>query len=624
MAQNVVEYVMKIKTKAAEQGLDSLTEELEQLIKELTKADKKGKKSFDQTTKSTKKTKEKLKETEKQTNKTTKALTAVGRARSVWGKVQFAVAGVTTALTLSVVAAFKVTQKVTDLTNELNDLAVRSGLTAQSIQGLRQALLASGQPATELNAILSGVATRFATFATEGGAVEKKFKSMGIAILDANGKLRSNNEIMLDGIKKLQSIGDASERSRVAVLLFGKAGSKLNQALAAGNFENFLEFTEKFGIDTGPKASKAAAEFQVSLSSLQTVVNGSLQRLVALFDGQDKVTKGMIKLGSTIVFTTALIEGLDKSYKDLNKTFTTSLEVSLDLMVASLMGPVFMSLSIVTKAAAFLGFEIDNLSNSLKSLIGLGLEKTIDPTNSLTSAFDNAIAEMEKYQKLVLSFGGSMNGLANATGEASGQMKKLGKESKKAVKDIRDLNDIVNDLLGRFIKLNIIKLLGDFNTVFFELEHQLFKLRGNLASILNPHNLRTTEDWMSFLSDPIKRAEYEAQASQDRLKKMFSKGLLGAITKTQDLFANNFFRDLRSKFQNVLKAGSEKGLSGAFQALGKGGKIASVVGAAIFGAIKIAEGLGQRGSTVKQVQESVEEDIRARAKAIELGLQSIA
>jgi hypothetical protein len=128
---------------------------------------------------------------------------------------------------------------------------------------------------------------------------------------------------------------------------------------------------------------------------------------------------------------------------------------------------------------------------------------------------------------------------------------------------------------------------------------------------------------MIFLSDPIKRAEYEAQASQDRLKKMFSKGLLGAITKTQDLFANNFFRDLRSKFQNVLKAGSEKGLSGAFQALGKGGKIASVVGAAIFGAIKIAEGLGERGSTVKQVQESVEEDIRARAKAIELGLRAL-
>jgi peptidoglycan hydrolase CwlO-like protein len=611
MAQNVVEYVMKIKTKAAEQGLDSLTEELEQLIKELTKADKKGKKSFDETRKSTKKTKEKLKETEKQTNKTTKALTAVGRVRSVWGKVQFAVAGVTTALTLSVVAAFKITQKVTDLTNELNDLAVRSGLTAQSIQGLRQALLASGQPATELNAILSGVATRFATFATEGGAVEKNFKSMGIAILDANGKLRSNNEIMLDGIKKLQSIGDASERSRVAVLLFGKAGSKLNQALAAGNFENFLEFTEKFGIDTGPKASKAAAEFQVSLSSLQTVVNGSLQRLVALFDGQDKVTKGMIKLGSTIVFTTALVEGLDKSYKDLNKTFRTSLEFSLDLMVASLMGPVFMSLSLVTKAAAFLGFEIDNLSNSLKRLVGLGLEKTIDPTNSLTSAFDNAIAEMKKYEELVESFGGSMNGLADATGEASGQMKKLGKESKKAAEDIRTLLDVLDELFAKFTSFKIETFIDSFAIAFDALNKNLDKV----------FDTSKIDLFVNTLNSSLRRASTQID---------FKEGISVPEVTFEGAFMGGF-EELLTKIKvgigeifSIALEGLGRSASKISGALNKGlseGATTAITG--VLAVLKIAEGLGQRGSTVGEIEKSVEEDIRSRSKAIELGLQAL-
>ncbi len=64
-------------------------------------------------------------------------------------------------------------------------------------------------------------------------------------------------------------------------------------------------------------------------------------------------------------------------------------------------------------------------------------------------------------------------------------------------------------------------------------------------------------------------------------------------------------------------------MAGAFQALGKGGKIASIIGAAIIGTIKIAEKLGQRGETVGEIQKSVEEDIRTRAKAIELGLQAL-
>ena len=39
--------------------------------------------------------------------------------------------------------------------------------------------------------------------------------------------------------------------------------------------------------------------------------------------------------------------------------------------------------------------------------------------------------------------------------------------------------------------------------------------------------------------------------------------------------------------------------------------------------IGLARSLGERGSTVKEVEKSVEEDIRARAKAIELGLQAL-
>ena len=60
------------------------------------------------------------------------------------------------------------------------------------------------------------------------------------------------------------------------------------------------------------------------------------------------------------------------------------------------------------------------------------------------------------------------------------------------------------------------------------------------------------------------------------------------------------------------------------QGLAKGlaaGAALAVTG--VLAVLKIAEGLGQRGSTVAEIEKSVEEDIRARAKAIELGLQAL-
>ena len=62
-----------------------------------------------------------------------------------------------------------------------------------------------------------------------------------------------------------------------------------------------------------------------------------------------------------------------------------------------------------------------------------------------------------------------------------------------------------------------------------------------------------------------------------------------------------------------ISAGLAKGLAA--------GAALAVTG--VLAVLKIAEGLGQRGSTVAEIEKSVEEDIRARAKAIALGLRAL-
>ena len=127
----------------------------------------------------------------------------------------------------------------------------------------------------------------------------------------------------------LQGISDSSERSRAAVTLFGEAGAKLNQALAAGDFERFLSFTEKFGIDAGPEASRTAAQFQVVLSGLGTVLNGTLQKFVSATDGQNRFIQGMIKLGGIIAFTGSLFESFSDEIQFLTDKFLDFLNFGL-------------------------------------------------------------------------------------------------------------------------------------------------------------------------------------------------------------------------------------------------------------------------------------------------------
>jgi len=602
MAQkNVVEYILDIKTKAAEEGLEDVVDALEKVEKELKK-----------TQKESQKTEDKFEEFKK-------AGMAVGKVATVMAAVSVAILG-------AAKAAFEASKKVTDLVNELNDLSVRSGVSAKTIQGLRQAMLSSGQSAESLTEVLGAISGQFAQLSTEGSAVEKKFMSFGIAVKDTNGELRSNNDILLDSIKLLQGISDSSERSRAAVTLFGEAGAKLNQALAAGDFERFLSFTEKFGIDTGPEASRAAAQFQVVLSGLGTVLDGTLQKLVTASDGQNRFIQGMIKLGGIVAFTGSLIESLSDEIAFLTDKFIDLINFGIKQTFVVLTGPFTLAIGSIINSLNFLGLEIDVLNKAMSNLAGFTF-KTIDPSNKLRNAIDKATEDMKEYEDTIGNINISLDAFQMGSQGASNELDDLGKEAEKTTEKIRTLNDVINDLLGRFIKIDIAKVLGDFNLIFsslsFNLEKQFFQLRQNLQKILNPFGLLNQQEWMEFLSDPIKRAEFEAQKSQGRLKKLFAKGLLQTITKTQDIFSNDFFKGFKTKFQNVLKGASEDGLMGAFQSLGKGGKIAAIIAGLFVGIFKAASRLGQRGSTVAEIEKSVEQDIRARAKAIELGLQAL-
>jgi hypothetical protein len=585
MAQNLVEYVLDIKTKEAEKGLDNVVDALEDVEKE-------------------------LKKTQRESADTSSSFDKLKKAGMAVGKVTAVMAAVGVAVLAAGKAAFEASKKVTDLVNELNDLSVRSGVSAKTIQGLRQALLSSGQSAEGLTEILGAISGQFAQLGAEGSAVEKKFLSFGVAVRDTNGDLRSNNDILLDSIKLLQGISDSSERSRTSVALFGEAGAKLNQALAAGDFERFLSFTEKFGIDAGPEASRAAAHFQVVLSGLGTVLNGTLQKFVTATDGQNRFIQGMIKLGGVVAFTGSLIESFADGIGFLTDKFLDLLKFGIKQTILILTGPFALALGSIINNLELFGIQVDFVNKAMSSLANFTIE-TVDPTNRLSNAIDKAKKDLEEYESTMQTLNTSFDGFATGAATASSEMDNLGKSTEETTEKIRTLLDVVNDLLDRFVSFNITKFVSDFAIGFAAIDKIINKSfdasRIDLfVNKLNSSLIRSTKGIGIDEGQEILEVTFEGSFLSG-FKEFMTKLKIG-IGEIFSIAVKGLGRSA-SKISGALSKGLSKGAA------------AAVTG--VLAVIKIAEGLGQRGSTVAEIEKSVEQDIRARAKAIELGLQAL-
>jgi hypothetical protein len=589
MAQNLVEYILDIKTKAAEQGLDKVVDALEDVEKE-------------------------LKKTKKESEKASSSLEQFKKAGMQIGKVVAVMSAVAVAIGAAGKVAFDASKKVTDLVNELNDLSVRSGVSAKTIQGLRQAMISSGQSAEGLTEVLGAISGQFAQLSTEGSAVEKKFLSFGVAVRDTNGDLRSNNDILLDGIRLLQGITDSSDRSRAAVTLFGEAGAKLNQALASGDFEKFLSFTEKFGIDAGPQASKTAAQFQVVLSALGTVLDGTLQKFVKATDGQNRFIKGMIELGGVIAFTGSLIESFADTIDSVTDGLIALLKFGIKQTIVVLTGPFALAIGSIINNLELFGIQVDFVNKAMSSLANFTIQ-TIDPTNRLSGAIDKAKADMNEYKSTLGDLNINLDGFSSGSSNASVEVDNLAKSTKNATEEIRTLQDVVNDLLGRFVSFDINKyinkFISDFSLGFDFLSEKIDKVFDVSKIDRWTNNLRSSlldATTLASTSDPLKIPEMVIESTKmSGLKKLLTKIKVG-FGEGASIAAKGLSR-IGGKIGGALS----KGLSAG----------ASLAITGVLAVLKIAEGLGQRGSTVGEIEKSVEEDIRARAKAIELGLQAL-
>ena len=268
------------------------------------------------------------------------------------------------ALVFAARESFEFSRAVVDSINQLNDLTARSGLAADSIQAIILAFEGSGQSAQAAESFISRFPRLFADLAAGTGRASEAAAQLGISIKNANGEMRSADEILRDTTRALQGIKDDTQRATAGFLLFGRGAGEFLQAFGkTADFENFMALAEQFGVKTGPEASRQAAIWQEQMATLTIVWSGLRQGIDESLGATERFNGAMRKLIGWLAGAQALIEDQEETFDRLGAAMSRLVSSMLPTMQLVLGGMV-----------KLIGNFIGNLALATDMIIGLMLQ----------------------------------------------------------------------------------------------------------------------------------------------------------------------------------------------------------------------------------------------------------
>ena len=114
-------------------------------------------------------------------------------------------------------------------------IATKTGLTTDQVQEFQYMAELTD---TSLETITGSMAklTKNMDGAKDGtGTAAEAFASLGVSVTDADGSLRSNQEVFAEVIDALGQMDNATERDATAMAIFGKSAQELNPLIATGS-----------------------------------------------------------------------------------------------------------------------------------------------------------------------------------------------------------------------------------------------------------------------------------------------------------------------------------------------------------------------------------------------------
>ena len=112
------------------------------------------------------------------------------------------------------------------------------------------------------------------------GANAEAFDKLGVSVVDANGNLRSGDEVWQDVIKALGKVENETERDALAMQLMGKSAAELNPLIEDGGetYQRVAETMQEYGLDfVDQETLDKANQFNDQLDTMKAIGSVAMQ-----------------------------------------------------------------------------------------------------------------------------------------------------------------------------------------------------------------------------------------------------------------------------------------------------------------------------------------------------------
>lgn len=282
----------------------------------------------------------------------------------------------TAAATAAVTGLTAYASKTAESLDVIDKQSQKIGLSTDAFQELNYIMSLSGADISAMEGGMKTLTNQIYAAANGNKTAAATFSELGIAVTNADGSLRSQEEVMWDAMNALQGVENQTEKAKLATELFGKAGTEIIPLLneEQGSIEALRTEANDLGIVMSEDMVKSGADLsdqigktQMSFEALTTQLGAALMPVASELLGfileMMPTIKGMIERLTPVIKTL-----FEKLLPPITKLIEKILPVLMKLIEAILpiLDPI---LRIMTPFITLIGKIADILSTVLKPII---------------------------------------------------------------------------------------------------------------------------------------------------------------------------------------------------------------------------------------------------------------
>lgn len=421
------------------------------------------------------------------------------------------------------VAVLAFTQQIADLSNELVDSSTKTGLSVETLQGLRLAAEGAGLTFGELEQGLLKLPKQMLKVQQGSKKQSEIFKRLGVDVVeyrDGLEQLRNADDVLNELFESLRNVSTQEEKAALAAELFGQqAGPKLIQSGALDNLESFVSLSKEFGVSTGPEMRNAMADFQrVSAAAMETAT-GEVQRLLDTFTGAAEgggMSAAVMLVTESFLFLSTVVQD---TFEGIRATVSFS---------GSMISAGFMALA-------------GNGEEAFK-ILKEEANKAAESTDNMFDTFERGTQRVNRFRSEVAKTLSAPTPTGGGGGDGDGETpeqkeQKIAQETAKAMSEIKKFSlQLEKDLK----KATLDRLEGDeklseqIKQRVAEIEAEIKKNDEMTQSLINKRNalgeyMLTEEESSELSAQTTEREKQLRQEIADLSKKLLEEGLNAEI-----------------------------------------------------------------------------------------------